>query len=318
MEFKDYYAVLGIGRNATPDEIKKAYRKLARRRHPDVNPGDRAAEKQFKEINEAHEVLGDPDARRKYDALSADRRAWERARAGGAQPFRFGGSPQGGVRWNVGPDGSQSFSGFSEFFETFFGGAAPGGAPPGRRAAGSGDVERVIELGLDQALRGSAQRISIDRGGRRSTVDVRIPAGVTDGSRIRVPGAAGPGAGGAAGDLLLRVRLKPHPRFTLRGRNLHVNVAVPVPTAVLGGEVEVATLDGTVRLRIPAATQPGQVFRLRGRGMPGAGGRSRPGDLLATAEVTVPKRLDAAARSHYEALAALEETARREDRRTVA
>ena len=301
MEFKDYYAVLGIGRNATPDEIKKAYRKLARRRHPDVNPGDRAAEKQFKEINEAHEVLGDPDARRRYDALSADRRAWERGQAAGAQPFGFGGGPQGGVRWSVGPDGSQSFSGFSEFFETFFGG-----------------VERVIELGLDQALRGSAQRISIDRGGRRSTVDVRIPAGVTDGSRIRVPGAAGPGAGGAAGDLLLRVRLKPHPRFTLRGRNLHVNVAVPVPTAVLGGEVEVATLDGTVRLRIPAATQPGQVFRLRGRGMPGAGGRSRPGDLLATAEVTVPKRLDAAARSHYEALAALEEAARREDRRTVA
>lgn len=316
MEFKDYYAVLGIGRNATPDEIKKAYRKLARRRHPDVNPGDRAAEKQFKEINEAHEVLGNPDARRKYDALSADRRAWERARAAGAQPFRFGGGPQGGVRWSVGPDGSQSFSGFSEFFETFFGGAAPGGAAGDRRAAGRGDVERVIELGLDQALRGSAQRISIDRGGRRSTVDVRIPAGVTDGSRIRVPGAGG--AGGAAGDLLLRVRLKPHPRFTLRGRNLHVNVAVPVPTAVLGGEVEVATLDGTVRLRIPAATQPGQVFRLRGRGMPGAGGRSRPGDLLATAEVTVPKRLDAAARSHYEALAALAETARREDRRTVA
>ena len=249
MEFKDYYQVLGVARDAAPSDIKKAYRKLARQYHPDVNAGDGAAEKRFKEINEAHEVLGDPDKRRRYDELGANWRHYDTARAAGAGPFAGA------------PFGFGAAHPFSDFFETFFGGSAPG-----RRSA------RPAGRGAD-----------------------------------RVAGKGAPGGGGsAAGDLLLRVRVARHPRFSLHGRDLHVEVAVPLITAVLGGSVEVVPLDGQpVRLRIPAATQPGQVFRLKGRGMPGAGRCSRTGDLLATARVTIPGQLSSAERAHYEALADL-------------
>ena len=299
MEFKDYYQVLGVPRDATAADIKRAYRKLARRHHPDVNTGDAAAEQRFKAVNEAHEVLGDPATRRRYDELGASWRHYEQQTSGAGpfagEPFGFGG-PQA----------------FSDFFETFFGGAAAG-----RRAARDGvrssGVEHVIELSLEQAFHGSTRRLLIRGGEPARPVDVRIPAGVTDGTLIRVAGEDGPVGTGA---LLLRVRIRPHPRFTLRNRDLHVETALPVTTAVLGGDVEVATLDGrTVRLRIPRATQPGQVFRLKGRGMPGPGRPAAPGDLLVTARVAVPRRLSAAARAHYEALADLE---RREDKRTVA
>ena len=307
MEFKDYYEVLGVPRDAAPADIKTAYRKLARRYHPDVNTGDAAAEKRFKEVNEAHEVLGDPDKRRRYDELGANWRHYDRAQAAGAAPFA--GAP-------FGFSGAHSFS---DFFETFFGGAAPGRrpAPPAGRGA---DVEHVLELSLDEAFRGSTQRLLIRGGPGRPPVDVRIPAGATDGALIRVAGKGEPGSGGfAAGDLLLRVRVTRHPRFSLRGRDLHVDVAVPLTTAVLGGSVEVRTLDGqTVRLKIPAATQPGQVFRLRGRGMPGAGRRARAGDLLAAARVTIPAELSSAERAHYEALADLVKKTDRQAKRTVA
>lgn len=307
MEFKDYYEVLGVARGATPADVKKAYRKLARRYHPDVNSGDGAAEKRFKAINEAHEVLGDPDKRRRYDELGANWRHHDRAQAAGAGPFA--GAP-------FGFDAAQPFS---DFFETFFGGSARGPRPA--RPAGRGaDIEHVLELSLDEAFRGSTRRLLIRGGPGRRPVDVRIPAGVTEGALIRVAGKGEPGtAGSAAGDLLLRVRVARHPRFSLRGRDLYVDVAVPVTTAVLGGSVEVETLDGqTVRLRIPAATQPGQMFRLKGRGLPGAGRRSRSGALLATARVTIPGQLSSAERAHYEALADLAKQADPPVRRTVA
>ena len=301
MDFRDYYNVLGVGRDATQEDIKAAYRKLARKWHPDVNAGDAAAEKRFKEINEAHEVLGNPDTRRKYDALGADWRRIEQAQAAGGNPlgndpFGFGGF-QGGFRT------VSSERGFSDFFEQFFG-AARGARPAARRTHGR-DVEHTLELSLEHAYHGTTRRLSINRGGRRRSVDVRIPAGVTDGACVRVAGEGEPGAdGAAAGNLLLRIRIAPHPRFTLRGRDLHLKVAVPVTTAVLGGEVDVTTIDGAaVRLKMPAGTQSGQTLRLRGRGLPGGGGES--GDLLATVQVAVPRQVSPAEREHYEALAEL-------------
>lgn len=301
MDFRDYYNVLGVGRDASQEDIKAAYRKLARKWHPDVNAGDAAAEKRFKEINEAHEVLGDPETRRKYDTLGADWRRIEQAQAAGGNPFGndpfgFGGF-QGGFR-TVNSD-----SGFSDFFEQFFG--AAGGARPAPRRTHGRDVERTLELSLEHAYHGATRRLSINRGGRRRSVDVRIPAGVTDGACVRVAGEGEPGAdGAAAGNLLLRIRIARHPRFTLRGRDLHLTVAVPVTTAVLGGEVDVTTIDGAaVRLKVPAGTQPGQTLRLRGRGLPGAGGKG--GDLLAAVQVAVPRHISPGERAHYEALAEL-------------
>ena len=331
MEFKDYYKVLGVSKTASAAEIKKAFRKLARKYHPDVNPGDHSAETKFKELNEANEVVGDPDTRRKYDQLGANWRQYENMSPGASGPFGgagpFGAGPQGGVKWNVnagGGPGGRTMSEdevremfgenpFSDFFQTFFagGGQTTGREPKPRKRRGR-DVEHTIELELEQAYQGVTQRLSIRPADedRVRNVEVRIPAGVTDGSRVRIAGEGEAGlAGGGAGDLYLRVHLKPHRVFGCKSHHLYVTTTVPVTTAVLGGEVGVATLDGTsVRLKIPPATQPGQVFRLKGKGMPGLGRRTTRGDLYATVQVTLPDQLSAKAREHYEALAALEST----------
>ena len=340
MEFRDYYKVLSVSKSATADEIKKAFRKLARTHHPDVNPGDQSAEKQFKEINEAHEVLGDPDKRRKYDELGANWQQYERAQTAGASPFSGGGpfgfGEPGGGPWHVnvggGPGGFHTMSEnevqdmfgknpFSNFFQTFFsGGDGPGFAgrrrPAPRRMRGR-DVEHRLDLSLEQAFHGVTQRLSLKTGGRAHTVEVRIPAGVTDGSRVRVAGEGEPGTGASTGDLYLRVRLRPHARFERRKRDLYVTAAVPVTSAVLGGHVEVPTLDGkSLRLRVPEQTQPGQVFRLKGKGMPSVRGSGR-GDLYATFQITLPGKLSAETRKHYEALAALEKKTAHEAKRSV-
>lgn len=328
MEFKDYYQVLGLAKSATPAEIKKAYRKLARQFHPDVNPGDQAAESRFKEINEANEVLGDPDTRRKYDELGANWRQYDQAQAAGASPFAGGpfgfGGAGGGQHRTMSPDEVESMFGdnpFSDFFQTYF--AGRGAGPTGDRRSGptrGRDAEHGLELNLERAFHGSTQRLSIQSGDRTRTVEVRIPAGVSNDAVVRVAGEGEPGTGGGpGGDLLLRIRITPHPRFTLRGRDLHIDVPVPVTTAVLGGHVEVATLDGTsVRLKIPAATQPGQRFRLKGKGMPKVGRSSRQGDLFAAAKVVIPKRLSKEARAQYEALASMEKQPPTTQKRTVA
>ena len=329
MEFKDYYKVLGVDRTASADEIKKAFRKLARKCHPDVNPGDQSAETKFKELNEANEVLGDPDTRRKYDQLGANWRQYENMPPGASGPFGgagpFGPGPRGDVKWNVnfgGGPGGRTMSEdevremfgenpFSDFFQTFFaGGGQTAGREPRQRKRRGRDVEHTIELELEQAYKGVTQRFSIRPADedRARNVEVRIPAGVTEGSRVRVSGEGEAGlAGGGTGDLYLRVHLKPHRVFECKEQHLYVTTTVPVTTAVLGGEVEVPTLDGaSLRLKIPAATQPGQVFRLKGKGMPRLGRRTTRGDLYATVQVTLPDQLSAKAREHYEALAALE------------
>ena len=325
MKFKDYYEVLGVKKNASAAQIKKAFRRLARKYHPDVNPDDRSAEARFKELNEAHEVIGDPEKRQKYDTLGANWKQYENVQpgdrpSGGGSPF--GGGPGAGFRWNVnmgGGPGGRSMSEeelhdmfgenpFSDFFETFFARGAGSGPAHGRAARRGGDLEHPLELSLDQAFHGTSQRLSLQTGRDTQTLEVKIPAGVDEGSRVRVAGKGGKGVGGAPnGDLFLRISLQRHPRFERKGQHLYVKTSIPVTTAVLGGEVEVPTLDGKpLRLRIPPSTEPGQVFRLKGKGMPGLGRRTTRGDLHATVQVTIPDTLSEAARTHYEALAALE------------
>jgi curved DNA-binding protein len=320
MEFKDYYQTLGVPKTASAKEIKQAFRKLARKVHPDVNPGDKSAEARFKEINEAYEVLGDPDKRKKYDELGANWRMYEQAEAaGGPRPgggtWRATTGGPGGFRTMTPEEMEELFGGgggdpFSDFFHTFFGGSVqgePGGRGARARASRGRDVEQELELGLEDAYRGSMRRLKIRHGGEARTVDVRIPAGVGDGARVRVAGEGERGIGGApAGDLFLRIRLAPHPRFELRGRDLRTRVHVPLTTAVLGGEVDVTTLAGkSLRLKIPPTTQNGQVLRLKGHGMPMPGGGSEFGDLYATVDVQLPRQLTSEQRSHFEALARL-------------
>jgi DnaJ-class molecular chaperone len=324
MEFKDYYASLGVPKTASEKEIKQAFRKLARKHHPDVNPGDKQAETRFKEINEAYEVLGDPAKRKKYDELGANWRAYEQAEAqGGPNPFAQqwsvnmgGASAGGGFRTMTQEDMEEMFGDanpFSDFFTTFFGGSMGGAGASPRGARGRGqkrqgrDFEHELELTLEDAYHGATRRLSLKHDGHARTVDVRIPAGVGDGSRVRVAGEGEHGVGGAAsGDLYLRVRLAPHPQFERKARDLYVKVPVPVTTAVVGGEAEVPTLAGkSVRLRIPSLTQNAQVFRLKGYGMPKVGHPSDKGDLYARVEVQLPTTLSPAEREHYEALAKL-------------
>jgi DnaJ-class molecular chaperone len=329
MDFKDYYSILGVSKTATDKEIKQAFRKLARKYHPDVNPGDKGAEAKFKEVNEANEVLSDPEKRKKYDELGANWRAYENMPPGanpyagaGGSPFGFGG---GGGQWTTGgtsgfrtmseEEVAQMFGGgddspFSDFFKTFFGGMGgkeePGGAR-GRvrsRSRKGQDVEHPFELDLEDAIRGSVQRLQLRHDGHARTVEVRIPAGVTEGSRVRVAGEGGHGvSGGASGDLYLRVHLKPHPVFDVKGRDVYTRARVPVTTAVLGGEVDVVTPEQkTLRLKLPAGTQSGQRFRLRGHGLPGVGKPDDRGDLYANVEVDIPKSLSEEERRHWEAL----------------
>jgi curved DNA-binding protein len=323
MEFKDYYQTLGLGKTVSAKEIKQAYRKLARKFHPDVNPGDKAAESRFKEINEAYEVLGDSEKRKKYDELGANWRQYEQAQQAGGAPFGGadwgpgGGPPGAGYRTLNEDDLRDMFGGenpFSDFFQAFFAGGARtggrrarGGRASGRVRAGR-DIEEAIDLSLEEAMRGAMRRLSIKQEGHTRTVDVRIPAGVSDGSRVRVPGEGEHGASGArSGDLFLRIHLRADPRFERRGRDLHTQVTIPVTTAVLGGEADVPTVgERPLRLKVPPTTQNGQVFRLKGHGMPAVGKPGERGDLYATVNVSLPRQLTPEQRLHYEELAKLE------------
>jgi DnaJ-class molecular chaperone len=331
MEFKDYYQTLGVAKTATDKEIKQAFRKLARKFHPDVNPGDKSAEAKFKEINEANEVLGDPEKRRKYDELGANWRMYEQAQQQGQGfpgGFGFGGAG-GGDAWTINmggggggyrtmtPEEMQDLFGnedpFSDFFRTFFGGSGPGregGRARGGRAPRTQkgqDIEHPVELTLEEAYHGATRRVSIKEGGHARSIDVRIPSGVKDGSRVRAAGEGAAGAnGGAAGDLYLRVNVRPHAVFERKGQDLHTRVGVPVTTAVLGGEAQVPTITGSVRLKIPEGTQNGQVFRLKGHGMPHVGKPDDRGDLYAAIDVQLPRALTSEERQHYQALRKLE------------
>ncbi len=298
MDFKDYYKVLGVSKTANEKEIKAAYRKLAMKYHPDKNPGDAKAEARFKEINEANAVLSDPEKRRRYDELGAD---W--SRYGGAQgPFAGGGFPRG-TRVRV---SGEDQGGFSDFFRTFFGGGFGGGFQQGgggfeevfRQAGGGFTPEespaQPVELTLEEVAAGARRTLRFDEGGHRREIEVKIPAGVREGARIRVPGS------GSRGDLFLVVKVLPHARFERQEDDLRTTFKVPLTTAVLGGEAEVATLDGRVEIKVPAGTPAGRTFRVRGHGLPRRdGGR---GDLLASLALELPGHLDKRSRELFEEL----------------
>jgi DnaJ-class molecular chaperone len=307
MEFKDYYKTLGVSKGASDKEIKAAYRKLARKLHPDVNPGNAKAEARFKEVNEAYEVLSDAEKRRRYDEIGAD---WRRYRS--ARPGAEAWPGQGGVRVDL---GDLAGGGFSEFFRTFFGGLGGFGGGGGTggfgqaeelfgsRGAQGVDLEQDVELVLEEVLRGATRTVVLGEGGTQRRVEVKIPAGIREGSRVRVAGEGSGRTGGRRGDLYLRVRIAPHPRFERRGEaDLQTTIQVPLTTAVLGGEAHVPTLDGPVGIKIPPATPVGQTFRLRGHGLPRLGGAGARGDLLATLSVELPKRLSSRQRELFEEL----------------
>ncbi|MEO7190518.1 MAG: J domain-containing protein [Vicinamibacterales bacterium] len=317
MEFKDYYAALGLTKNATDAEIKRAFRKLARQHHPDLNPGDKKAEGRFKDINEANEVLSDPEKRRKYDELGANWRAYEQggAPAGGPAGWAgpFGGAGGARSRPMTAEEIQEMFGGGGgddgsfDFFHTFFGGEAAQDGARSRRAgrpAKGRDVEHPIDLTLDEAFAGTSRRIAMTREGQERTIEVRIPAGVKDGARVRAAGEGGQGGrGGQAGDLYLTVRVLPHRQFERRGQDLYLRIPVQVTTAVLGGEVSVPTIEGaSVRLKVPELTAQGRTFRLRGHGMPSVGKPAERGDLYATVDIQIPDALSEPERTHYQGL----------------
>jgi molecular chaperone DnaJ len=343
MEFRDYYKILGVERSATQDEIRSAYRKLARKYHPDINPNKKEAEQRFKEINEAYQVLGDPEKRKKYDTLGAD---WE-----------HGASEDEILRRYAQAGGARGFAGagdFSDFFQSFFGGlggargaGARGGARGfdifGERPAKAPDLQAEVEVTLDEAIRGAKRRIELtfqdectncggtgmipreERRGNlrliraaepcqkcggsgviraRRTLEVTIPAGAADGMRMRLKGQGGRAPNPSQnGDLYLTVKLKPHPAFSVFGRDIRCELPVWDYEAALGAEVTAPLpVGGKVSLKIPPNSQNGRVLRLKGRGLPGRGGEAA-GDLLYELKVLAPTDLSDEERRLMEELA---------------
>jgi len=311
MAKKDYYAVLGIKRDASQQDIKKAYRQLARKHHPDVNPGDKSAEARFKEINEAYEILSDREKRQKYDKYGDQ---WQYAEQFAQQRPGFGDFDGGGTTGFHFT--GENIGGLDSLFEELLGMRRGGASFRQSRPRRGQDVETPVEVSLEEAYQGTRRTISLQAeerctacGGtgqiqglpcstcrgrgtlpRTRRLEVNIPAGVKKGSRVRIAGGGQPGHGGASGDLYLKISVKPHPVFERQGDDLYVKIDIPLTVAALGGEVMVPTLKGKLALKIPPETQNGRVFRLRGQGMPRLGGSAR-GDLLARANIVLPTRL---------------------------
>jgi DnaJ-class molecular chaperone len=309
---RDYYTVLGVPRTASEKDIKTAYRKLARKHHPDVNPGDKKSESLFKEIGEAYSVLSDPEKRKKYDRWGHDWEKIEQAQAAGANfggrpgsrtySYTTGGGPANGGGFNVDSDD------LGGLFEQLFG-RAGGGRQRVRTAPRKGaDIEQPVEITLEEAFNGTQRTYSLldAQSGETRSVEVKIPAGATDGLRIRVAGKGEPGmSGGAAGDLYLIVSIKPNALFEREGDDLRVKVQTPLYTAILGGEVMVPTPKGThLALKVPPDTPNGQRMRLTGQGMPRLNGTGR-GDLFAEITVQLPKTLTEQEKNLFAELAKL-------------
>jgi len=324
MAAKDYYAILGLSKNATEKDIKQAYRKLARKYHPDVNPGDKSAEARFKEMNQAHEVLSDPEKRKKYDQFGENwQYADQFARAGGQQQqatWDFS-RARGGPQFDFGDQAGAE--GFGDIFDSILRGSRGRTA---RRPQRGQDFEQPVEVSLEEAYRGTMRMLEMQgeepcptckgRGCRTcggagavlksKRLEVKIPSGVREGSRVRIAGKGGPAQmGGEAGDLYLLISVKPDDRFQRTEDDLHVDVPVILTDAILGGEVEVPTLEGKkLALKIPPETQNGKVFRLAGQGMPRLGNNTK-GDLYAKVNVVLPARLSANEKELFQQLKSL-------------
>lgn len=293
MDYKDYYRILGVGRKASSDEIRKAYRKLAMQYHPDRNPGDGQAEERFKEINEAYQVLNDSQKRAHYDRLGSAYSTWQqRGAPGGFDWGQWSSGAPGGVRVEYGGDLNDLFGEglFSEFFRTIFGGGA------GSAQQNAPTYQQPLEISLEEAYHGAARQIQT--GNKRVTV--KIPAGVRTGSKVRVAGVAPNGR-----DLYLVVEVKEDKRFERKGNDLHTTAKVSAFTAMLGGEAEVETMSGKVKLTIPPGTQPEQVFRLTGRGMPHLKSAATRGDLFVKLRVEIPRYLSSKQRELLEEVSKL-------------
>ncbi len=301
MEFKDYYSVLGVNKSASQDEIKRAYRKLALKYHPDRTKGDKEAEQKFKEANEANDVLSDPEKRKKYDQLGENWRSYQQA----------GGSP-GGFDWsqyaNTGGGGGQTYyefkgdigdlfgdSGYSDFFEMLFGQSTFGGG--GRRKSGrrstvirGQDYEAEIQIALEEAYKGSTRVFDL----RGQSIKLKIKPGIPDGHILKLPGKGSPGiSGGDAGDLLLRVKVLKDTVFERKGDDLYANVNIDLYTAVLGGKAAFKAFKGNVKIDIPKGTQSGKVMRLQNMGMPKYGKENLFGDLYLKINILIPQNLTA-------------------------
>ena len=313
MEYKDYYKTLGVSKTASEKEIKQAYRKLARKYHPDVNPNNKDAEKTFKEINEANAVLSDAEKRKTYDTLGPD---WQ-------QRARGQGAPGGYTRTYT----TSNMGEFSDFFESIFGGRGSSGTSQGggfefdlgslfgrgrnnsgtQRGAPAGqlrgaDIEQKVDITLREAFKGTKRNLTVTRpDGGTESLEVTIPPGVHEGSRVRLKGKGNPG-GGQPGDLYLIVHVLPDPTFQIDGRNLKSEVSVPLTKLVLGGETEVPTLDGKVTMKIPPGTQNGRTFKLSGKGLPHLKGGGS-GDLLVKVSAALPTTLNDQQRALFQELA---------------
>ena len=321
MPGKDYYAILGVGRSAPEKEIKQAYRRLARKYHPDVNPGDKAAEAKFKEVNEAYEVLSDPEKRKKYDQYGDQ---WQHA-------DQFAKASQGAQR-DFGSGGTSTTFDFGDLGDLgdIFGGVFRGfgtGSGTASRPARARSMEYPVEVTLEEAYQGTKRVLQLQAeepcsacggigrvgrarcsncGGsgrllRPKKLEVKIPPGVGDGSKVRISGQGSQGYAGAKGDLFLVVKVLPHRLFERKGDDLHVEVPIPLATAMLGGEVGVPTLKGNVALKVPPETQNGKVFRLTGQGMPHLNDSSR-GDIFAKVKAMLPTQLTPQERQLFEQL----------------
>lgn len=302
MEYRDYYKILGVDKKATQDEIKKAYRKLAKEYHPDKNAGNKTAEEKFKQISEANSVISDPEKRKKYDELGEN---WQQYEQGG---------PKAGSPYGAGNRGQQYYqgdfndifgkggqgSGFSDFFEQFFGGgaASAGGHRRTRNFRGS-DYESEMEITLEEAYHGTSRIIQLENEKLRITTK----PGAYDGQLLRIKGKGGRGSSAQHhGDLFVRIRIKPHPVFTRKGDDLYLNHSIDLYTAILGGDTIVSTLTGKVKMKIDAGTQIGKTVRIKGKGMPVSNRPGTHGDLYVQLQVAIPEKLSDRQKELFEQL----------------
>ncbi len=302
MNYKDYYKILGVGKNATSDDIKRAYRKLAKQYHPDKNPGDKQAEEKFKEINEANEVLSNPKKKARYDQISNSYSSWQQA-GGSPGSFRwedlFGGNYKSGARVEVNDLGDifGEMGGFSDFFRTFFGGTGGRRNPAYQRESRKqyvqprqpANYEQQLTISFYEAYHGAMRLIQLNE----KKIEVKIPVGSKTGTKVRVAGVGPKNDRGGQGDLYLIIKVAADNRFKRKGDNLYTQKHINLYSAVLSGEVEVQTMTGNVLLKIPAGTQPGQIFRLAGKGMPKLKQKKSFGDLFVTVIIDIPRKLSA-------------------------